>query len=261
MSDALTRAEDAPAGPDAETEPAGAAEGADGADAVDGADGAGRSRADRWRGRLIVVAFLIVGIIGAALFKSYIAQSFIIPSGSMENTLKNGDRVVVTRYDATNIHRGDIVVFADPGDWLNDPQPTGLAGLARDALIAARLLPDRTGDHLIKRVIGMPGDHVVADGVGPITVNGIPVSEPYIKPGRAPSELAFDVVVPPGKIWVMGDNRSNSEDSRHHQDDANGGFVPLDDVVGVAKSVVWPVSRWGGLSDGREAFSSVPPAS
>ncbi|GGO97154.1 signal peptidase I [Actinomyces gaoshouyii] len=258
MSDALTRAEDAPADPGAET---GTADTAEGADAVDGVDGAERSRADRWRGRLIVVAFLIVGIIGAALLKTYVAQSFIIPSGSMENTLKKGDRVVVTTYDATDIRRGDIVVFADPDDWLNDPQPTGLAGLFRDALVAVRLLPDRTGDYLIKRVIGMPGDHVVADGTGPITVNGTPIHEPYIKPGRAPSELAFDVVVPPGKVWVMGDNRSNSEDSRYHQDDANGGFVPLDDVVGVAKSVAWPISRWGSLTDGEEAFSGVPSAS
>lgn len=258
MSDALTRAEDVPAGPDAETEPAGTAEGTD---AVDGADGVERSRADRWRGRLTVVAFLIVGLIGAALVKSYVAQSFVIPSGSMENTLQEGDRVVVTMYDSTDIHRGDVVVFADPDDWLNDPQPTGLRGLLQDTLIAVRILPDRTGDYLIKRVIGMPGDHVVADGVGPITVNGAPVDEPYIKPGRAPSELAFDVVVPPGRVWVMGDNRANSEDSRYHQDDANGGSVPLSDVVGVAKGVAWPFSRWGGLTDGERAFTGVPPAS
>ena len=193
MSDAPTRAEDAP-DHQAAQDPAEAPEetsAAEEAEETQDAD-AEQSRSSRWRGRLIVAAFLVIGLVCAALFKSYVAQSFVIPSGSMENTLQKGDRVVVTMYDSTDIQRGDVVVFADPDDWLNDPQPTGLRGLLQDALIAVRVLPDRTGDYLIKRVIGMPGDHVVADGVGPITVNGTPINEPYIKPGRAPSELAFD---------------------------------------------------------------------
>ena len=211
MSDAPTSAEDAPARQAAqdpaeapeETRATEETEGSQEADSPEGADNAEEARSSRWRGRFIVAAFLVIGLVCAALFKSYVAQSFVIPSGSMENTLQKGDRVVVTMYDSTDIQRGDVVVFADPDDWLNDPQPTGLRGLLQDALIAVRVLPDRTGDYLIKRVIGMPGDHVVADGVGPITVNGTPINEPYIKPGRAPSELAFDVVVPPGKVWVM----------------------------------------------------------
>ncbi|MGK2349265.1 signal peptidase I, partial [Actinomyces sp. W5033] len=111
---------------------------------------------------------------------------------------------------------------------------------------------------LIKRVVGVPGDRVVADGSGTVSVNGVVLDEGYVKEGRSASDVAFDVVVPEGFVWVMGDNRSNSADSRFHQDDAHGGFVPVSEVVGVAKVVVWPLGRLGTLSGGREAFSAVP---
>ena len=176
----------------------------------------------------------------------------------MENTLKVGDGVAVTMYDAKDLERGDVVVFTDPDNWLNVEDPTGLRGVIRDTLVLIHLLPENTGHYLIKRVIGVAGDHVVADGRGSLTVNGVPVNETYLKPGRSASEMAFDVVVPRGFVWVMGDNRSNSSDSRYHQDDAHGGFVPIDDVIGVAKQIVWPLSRWSGLSEGREAFAAVP---
>ena len=176
----------------------------------------------------------------------------------MEDTLAEGDRVAVTMYDVDEIERGDIVVFNDPDNWLTVTEPTGLRKIIQDALVALRILPANSGHHLIKRVIGVAGDHIVADGHGPLTVNGVPVDETYLKPGRSASEMAFDVVVPEGFIWVMGDNRSNSSDSRYHQGDAHGGFVPIDDVIGVAKQIVWPLSRWGGLSGGHEAFTAVP---
>ena len=176
----------------------------------------------------------------------------------MEDTLAEGDRVAVTMYDVDKIRRGDIVVFNDPDNWLTVTEPTGLHRIIQDALVALRILPANPGHHLIKRVIGVAGDHIVADGRGSLTVNGVSVDETYLKPGRSASEMAFDVVVPEGFIWVMGDNRSNSSDSRYHQNDAHGGFVPLDNVIGVAKQIVWPLSRWSGLSEGREAFAAVP---
>ncbi|WP_366181376.1 signal peptidase I [Actinomyces timonensis] len=214
----------------------------------------------RWRRLLSSLVVVAVVLVGSALIKSFVVQTFEIPSASMEPTLVNGDRVAVTRYDSDDLRRGDIIVFRDPDSWLSTTDPTGLKGAMRDFLIAIRLLPEGSGHHLIKRVIGMPGDHVVADGLGSLTVNGVQVHEPYLRPGTSPSTTPFDVVVPEGCVWVMGDNRSNSADSRFHTSDAHGGALPLTDVVGVAKRIVWPFSRWGALAGGREAFKDVPAA-
>ncbi|SPT52652.1 Signal peptidase I T [Actinomyces bovis] len=204
---------------------------------------------------LVVVVILIL----AALFKSFVVQTYEIPSSSMENTLAVGDRVAVTMYNASNIKRGDIVVFVDPGGWLTGyKEPTGVKKVLRDVLEFTRLLPAHSGHHLIKRVIGMPGDHVISDGKGSLSVNGVEISEGYIKPGVSASDIAFDVTVPAGYVWLMGDNRSNSLDSRLHQDDANHGFVPLDNVVGVARYLFLPVSRWAVLDEEHQAFSRVP---
>ncbi|WP_233188129.1 signal peptidase I [Actinomyces qiguomingii] len=205
------------------------------------------------------LAIVLVVLLVVALVKTYVVQTFGIPSGSMEDTLLEGDRVAVTMYDADDVERGDIIVFTDPDNWLNVAEPTGLKGLIQDALTALRLLPEDSGHHLIKRVIGVGGDHIVADGNGSLTINGVEVDESYLKPGRSASDVAFDVTVPAGHVWVMGDNRANSADSRFHQDDANGGFVPLEDVVGVAKAVVLPLSRIGGL-DAHGVFDTVPDA-
>ena len=202
-------------------------------------------------------AFLLVLVI-VIVIRSTVVQTFVIPSSSMEDTLAEGDRVAVTMYDVDEIRRGDIVVFNDPDNWLTVTEPTGLHKIIQDALVALRILPANPGHHLIKRVIGVAGDHIVADGRGSLTVNGAPLDETYLKNGTSPSEVAFDVVVPEGFVWVMGDNRSNSADSRYHQDDAHGGFVPIDDVAGVAKVVVWPIGHWRGLGDGHEAFKDVP---
>ena len=215
-------------------------------------------RRRRWIPHRSTVLVVVVVIALTALFKTFVIQWFEIPSGSMEDTLKVGDGVAVTMYDVKDLERGDVVVFTDPDHWLDVKDPTGLRGVIRDTLVLIHLLPENTGHYLIKRVIGVAGDHIVADGRGSLTVNGVPVDETYLKPGRSASEMAFDVVVPEGFIWVMGDNRSNSSDSRYHQGDAHGGFVPIDDVIGVAKQIVWPLSRWGGLSGGHEAFTAVP---
>ena len=206
----------------------------------------------------ITLSYLVVAVVIIAFIRTFIIQSFTIPSGSMENTLNEGDRVTVTMYDSDEVNRGDVVVFTDPDHWLTPQEPTGLQGAAQDFLVAIRIFPQDAGHHLIKRVIGMPGDHVVADGKGSLTVNGVELDEVYLKPGRSASDLAFDVTVPEGYIWVMGDNRANSSDSRYHQNDAHRGFVPLGNVVGVAKNVVWPYSHWSSLSSGHEVFSQVP---
>lgn len=209
------------------------------------------------RGWLSTVAVVLVVLALSAFIKTHIVQTFEIPSGSMENTLQSDDQVAVRMYHAHDVHRGDVVVFADPGGWLDAEDPSGFKGLVRDGLILTGLLPRNSGHHLIKRVIGVAGDRVTADGHGVLTVNGVPLNETYVKEGTVPSSVPFDVIVPEGCVWVMGDNRSNSLDSRFHQDDPHGGAVPLKDVVGVATNVVWPVSRWSSLDNGEAVFADV----
>ena len=209
------------------------------------------------RGWLSTVAVVLVVLALSAFIKTHIVQTFEIPSGSMENTLQSDDQVAVRMYHAHDVHRGDVVVFADPGGWLDAEDPSGFKGLVRDGLILTGLLPRNSGHHLIKRVIGVAGDRVTADGHGVLTVNGVPLNETYVKEGTVPSSVPFDVIVPEGCVWVMGDNRSTSLDSRFHQDDPHGGAVPLKDVVGVATNVVWPVSRWSSLDNGEAVFADV----
>ncbi|MCL3790741.1 signal peptidase I, partial [Actinomyces sp. AC-18-1] len=215
-------------------------------------------RRRRRRPRLSVLVAVLVVLVVTALVKTLVIQWFEIPSASMEDTLAVGDRVAVWMSGADDLERGDVVVFRDPDHWLDAQEPTGLRGAVQDLLILMRQLPEDTGHILIKRVIGLPGDRVVADGSGTVSVNGVVLDEGYVKEGRSGSDVAFDVVVPEGFIWVMGDNRSNSADSRYHQDDAHGGFVPMSDVIGEGAAVVWPVSSWAGLGDGTRAFDGVP---
>ena len=180
-------------------------------------------------------------------------SAFYIPSGSMENTLLVGDRVFVNKLTTRfgEVHRGDVVVFRDPANWLSEstaPQPTGLSGAVRRALEFVGLAPSSSDDDLIKRVIGVGGDTVACcDAKGRLTVNGVPLDEPYLYPGDVPSEQKFKVTVPQGELWVMGDHRSVSEDSRVHIGEPGGGFVPEDDVVGRAFVVVWPLDRFRTL--------------
>lgn len=220
---------------------------------------ASRPLVDRGAALVRRVGALMAVVVIVALVRSLVFQMYVIPSGSMEDTLMEGDRIMVTLYDLDSIERGDVVVFTDPSDWLGEvAEPTGVRGLVQDLLVAVRVLPEDPGHHLVKRVIGLPGDHVVSDGQGSLTINGVEITEPYLKPGRSASDIAFDVTVPEGYLWVMGDNRSNSADSRLHQADVHGGFVPLGDVVGVARRLIWPLSRWSALDGGTEAFATVP---
>ena len=210
-----------------------------------------------------VVLVLVIALGLSLLIKTFLVQAFYIPSESMENTLLAGDRVLVSKLTPGpfSLHRGDIVVFADPGGWLQ-PQPKApespLRSVVRDTLTFVGLLPADSGEHLIKRIIGLPGDTVACcDSQGRVTVNGVPVDEPYLFPGNRPSEIDFSVTVPAGRLWVMGDHRSLSEDSRFHRDQ-HGGTVPISDVVGRAFVIVWPPGRMSLLHTPGAVFAAVP---
>jgi signal peptidase I len=203
----------------------------------------------------IVVA---LSLVIATLVRIFLVQAFLIPSQSMEETLLVGDRVLVSKLTTRfgEIQRGDVVVFADPDRWLSPSVDDGFTSLGdrlRDALQFVGVLPEDSEGHLIKRVIGLGGDTVVCcDDDGRITVNGVAVDESsYLRPGDEPSATQFEVEVPADELFVMGDHRSNSGDSRVN------GTVPEDRVTGRAFAVVWPVSRWESLSR-PEAFEAVP---
>lgn len=209
----------------------------------------------RPRRRSALVELLVLGVIAvvlALIIKTYAIQAFFIPSASMENTLDIGDRVLINKlvYDFRGIHRGDIIVFDGRGSWdPNTPSSSnifsrfgsdleGIVGISHDSSI------------YIKRVIGLPGDHVVCcNANGQITVNGVPLSErSYLYPGNQPSAQQFKVTVPPGRLWVMGDHRAVSYDSRGHIGDPGGGTIPESGVLGRAFVIIWPPSRWGVLN-------------
>ncbi|WP_336723775.1 signal peptidase I [Cellulosimicrobium cellulans] len=209
---------------------------------------------------IIVVSALVLSL----LLKTFLVQAFFIPSPSMEDTLVEGDRVMVSRLvpGAFDVHRGDVVVFKDPGGWLPPRVPQAespVSEAVRAALTFVGLLPQDTGEHLIKRVIGTPGDHVVCcDAEGRVSVNGVSIDETYVKPGSEPSELAFDTTVPEDMLFVMGDNRQNSADSRYNTDKPGDGFVPMGNVVGTAFVKVWPLSHLGLLRNPGDVFADVP---
>jgi signal peptidase I len=202
-------------------------------------------------GRELVI-ILVVALTLSWFLKTFLVQSFYIPSGSMEQTLLIGDRILVDKLSfGRELHRGDIVVFEDPGGWTgteSGPTTSGVSHAVRGGLEFLGLAPVAKG-HLVKRVIGMAGDRIVCcDATGKLTVNGIPLDEPYLFPGDVPSQAKFDITVPAGGIWVMGDHRSMSQDSRAHLTEPDTrGIVPADLVVGRVFFVVWPISSAGGV--------------
>ena len=201
-----------------------------------------------------VVSIFVTAILLSLLIKTVLVQAFFIPSESMEPTLHGcetcvGDRVLVNKLTTHTggVHRGDIVVFHDPGGWLPQASLTsGLQSRVHDALAIIGLAPSSNDSDLIKRIIGVGGDTVEGRG-GQVYVNGAQLKEPYVFPGNSPSKVDFRVTVPFGKLWVMGDHRSNSSDSRFHMQDPGNGFVPMKDVVGRAFVIVWPLDRVGSL--------------
>lgn len=199
---------------------------------------------------------LLIGIalVLALLIKTFLVQAFSIPSNSMQNTLQVGDRVLVdklTPWFGSEPERGEIVVFHDPGGWLNEspvPEPSGVGGAVQEALSFIGLMPSAAEQDLIKRVIAVGGDTVECKRGGAVEVNGKALDEPYLFPGNtACDEKPFGPVkVPEGRLWMMGDHRQDSLDSRFHQKLA-GGTVPVDQVVGRAVVVAWPLTRWSAL--------------
>jgi len=192
---------------------------------------------------------IVVALVVSLFIKTFVIQFFFIPSGSMENTLQIDDRVAVNRlpFISNDIKRGDVVVFRDPDNWLPaadiETAPFVIAK-AKAALVAVGVLPNPAKQYLVKRIVGVEGDRVICcTTTGKITVNGQEMIEPYIFAGNVPSDMNFDVTVPKGKLWVMGDHRGASADSRFHQDDINKGFVPLNRVTGRVLAVIWPIKN------------------
>jgi signal peptidase I len=216
--------------------------------AAGGKPAARRARRKRsfWREFPILV---VVALLLAVVIKTYAIQAFFIPSGSMENTLEINDRVLVNKlvYDVRSIHRGDIVVFNGDGSWDPGTAPADTNFVVKFGQGFASMFGfGHPGDILIKRVIGLPGDKVACcDAEGRVTVNGVPLTEqPYLYPGDAPSEIRFNIVVPSGRLWVMGDHRLISDDARDHLGDPGGGTIPENAVIGRAFVIIWPLSRW-----------------
>ncbi|HEY6796095.1 MAG TPA: signal peptidase I [Kineosporiaceae bacterium] len=225
--------------------------------------GSGSRRGGALSGFVETAIILALALVLSLLVKTFLVQAFSIPSGSMEDTLLVGDRVLVSKLTPGpfQLHRGDVVVFKDPGGWLQTvpDTSTGLPHALAAALTFVGLMPQDAGEHLIKRVIGLPGDTVTCcDSKHRLTVNGVDVEETYLRPGNSPSDQPFTVRVQPGHLWVMGDNRSESLDSRFHRGLGADGQVPIDNVVGKAFAIVWPFSRFGGVSEPPAVFAKLP---
>ncbi|HEY8455516.1 MAG TPA: signal peptidase I [Actinopolymorphaceae bacterium] len=218
-------------------------------EATAGRNGKRRQAKERsfWR-ELPILILLALGL--ALLIKTFLIQAFYIPSESMERTLVPGDRVLVNKlaYRIGDIQRGDVIVFNGTGSWESEvvvPEPSNPveAGLRK----LGELFGFATAGEkdFIKRVIGLPGDRVMCcDAKDRIVINGKPLDESsYLYPGNKPSEMRFDIKVPPGRVWVMGDHRLASSDSREHLGDPGGGTIRTDHVLGRAFVIVWPVDR------------------
>ncbi len=220
-----------------------------------------------WRFLRDILLILLAAILISFLIKTFLIRSFYIPSASMENTLHINDRIIVNELEPKlmPIHRGDIVVFTDPGGWLDATSkvatPNPVSGFFDQVLSVVGLTAPDSNDHLIKRVIGLPGDTVACcNTFGQMTVDGVPLSEPYLllPPGVTKvSRDDFSVTVPPNSLWVMGDNRYNSADSRYNRDKPGNGFVPYANIVGRAVLISWPLDRWQTLDNYPLTFASV----
>ncbi len=196
----------------------------------------------------------IVTVVGSALIlsvlvRTFLIQAFYVPSESMENTFLKNDRIIVSKVSTkiTGVHRGDVVVFHDPGGWLGAGFPDPYDTPVGRVLQFVGIVPSNTGNDLVKRVIGVGNDTIeCCDENGNIIVNGEPIDEKYIKDGSTTDQVTFKVLVPKGSVFVMGDNRGNSEDSRFHLD-LNNGMVPLEEIVGRVAVRIWPFNRIGGI--------------
>lgn len=211
---------------------------------------------------VIVLSALVISF----LIKTFLFRSFYIPSESMESTLLVNDRIIVNELtpDLFPLSRGDVIVFSDPGGWLGASVQTEKDWFheAIDGILTTVGLGAGDSDeHLVKRLIGLPGDVIeCCDAQGRLLINGEPIDEPYIQlptnETRA-SGIEFEVTVPEGGLWVMGDNRYDSADSRYNQGKPGNGFVPIENVVGRAFVISWPLERWTWLDNYPDVFANV----
>jgi len=215
-----------------------------------------------------VLVIIVIAVLVSFLVKTFLVRSFYIPSSSMEQTLRVDDRILVDELTPRfgGYDRGDVVVFRDPGGWLpTEPrvERSVLVEAVDWVLALVGISAPDSKEHLIKRIIGVPGDHVVCcNALGQVTVNDIPIDETSylnLAPGQsAPEVVPYDVTVPEGSLWVLGDNRDASRDSRYNTDQPGQGFVPIDNVVGRAFLVTWPLDRFGLIDFHHDVFAGVP---
>ncbi|WP_256970351.1 signal peptidase I [Brevibacterium yomogidense] len=227
---------------------------------MSGRDGEPGDKKSLWGTLREFAIIIVIALIVSWALKTFVVRSFHIPSASMEQTLQVGDRVMVNQLFFNDVERGDVVVFDDPGGWLEpgvaaqyEPNPV---------LVFVGLQPADAGTQLIKRVIGVGGDTIeCCDDAGTLMVNGEPIDESaYLQPGVTPSDVPFSVEVPEDHYWVMGDNRSNSLDSRYNTDAEGGPFVSDDNVVGEVFVINWPMDRLRWMGGDEPAFDGVPDA-
>lgn len=198
----------------------------------------------------------LLTVVGTALVlsilvRTFLIQAFYVPSASMEDTLQENDRIIVSKISTrfTGIDRSNVIVFHDPGGWLGEGFPNPYDTPVGRVLQAVGIVPSNSGNDLVKRVIGVANDQVeCCDASGRVTVNGVAIADSYMKEGITSDQVTFSVLVPEGNVFVMGDNRGNSEDSRFHLD-KNNGMVPVEEIIGRVAMRIWPVSRIGGIEN------------
>jgi signal peptidase I len=198
-----------------------------------------------------LVTVVVTALILSVLVRTFLIQAFYVPSASMEDTLQENDRIIVSKVSTqfTGVNRGNVIVFHDPGGWLGEGFPNPYDTPVGRVLQAIGIVPANSRNDLVKRVVGVANDTVkCCDAQGRIEVNGEGVDEPYLKEGSVTDQVTFEVLVPEGNVFVMGDNRGNSEDSRFHLD-KNNGMIPLEEIIGRVAMRIWPLDRIGGIEN------------